>query len=91
MPSHSGSERILLTRPGGSQVREFLKAHQLEKFFDDITGHGVTEEGEHQLKIGSMEKLSKVGEGYLEDIGIKRVQRKKLIEKLEVHVRKLVK
>ena len=65
MPSHSGSERILLTRPGGSQVREFLKAHQLEKFFDDITGHGVTEAGEHQLNIGSLEKLSKVKEADL--------------------------
>ena len=90
MPSHSGSERILLTRPGGSQVREFLKAHQLEKFFDDITGHGVTEAGEHQLNIGSLEKLSKVGAEDLADIGMKKVQRNKLIEKLEIHVRTCV-
>ena len=48
----------------------------------------MTEEGEEQLKVRSLEQLSKVGEGDLADIGMRKVQRGKFMDALHEHVRK---
>ena len=46
----------------------------------------MTEDGEKQLKVRSLEQLSKVAD-QLEDIGMRRVQRGKFMDALHEHVR----